>query len=52
VICCIVFFDAIGRACLGWRKGVTMGVKGAICHWQESEDVTAQEQARGVIGGL
>jgi hypothetical protein len=51
VICCIVF-DVIGCMCLGWRKGVTMGVKDAICHWQECEDVTAQKQARGVLGGL
>jgi len=50
VIRCIVF-DVIGRACLGWRKGVTMGVKGAICHWRESEDDTAQKQTRGVIWG-
>jgi len=50
VIRCIVF-DVIGRACLGWRKGVTMGVKGAICHWREGEDDTAQKQTRGVIWG-
>jgi hypothetical protein len=36
VICCIVF-DVIGRTCLEWRKGVTTGVKDAICHWQEKQ---------------
>jgi hypothetical protein len=50
MIRCIVF-DVIGRTCLGWRKGVTMGVKDAICHWRECEDGTAQKQTRGVIWG-